>query len=72
VRVPTEAVRDGSVFVRGADGTLSLRPVTTGLTNWRFTEVTGGLRAGEVIVLSRDRDGVVDGAATTLDATGQP
>jgi len=72
VRVPTEAVRDDSVFVRAADGTLSLRPVTTGLTNWRFTEITGGLRDGEVIVLSRDRDGVVDGAATTLDATGQP
>ncbi|MBL9078161.1 MAG: efflux RND transporter periplasmic adaptor subunit [Planctomycetes bacterium] len=67
VRVPTEAVRDGTVFVRLADGTLALRPVTTGLTNWRFVEVTAGLAAGDVVVLSRDRDGVAAGARVEVE-----
>jgi len=72
VRVPSEAVRDGAVFVRAADGTVALRSVTTGIANWRFTEITGGLEPGEVVVLSRDREGVVDGAETTVETTGQP
>ncbi len=72
VRVPTEAVRDGAVFVRATDGTLSLRTVTTGLANWRFTEITRGLQPGDVVVLSRDRAGVVDGAATRVEPASQP
>jgi HlyD family secretion protein len=72
VRVPSEAVREGTVFVRGADGTLALREVATGLANWRFTEITGGLQAGDVVVLSRDRAGVADGAPTTIEPASRP
>lgn len=72
VRVPSEAVREGTVFVRRPDGTLERRAVTTGLSNWRFTAITDGLRPGEVVVLSRDRDGVVDGAATTVETPSEP
>jgi HlyD family secretion protein len=72
VRVPTEAVRDGTVFVRAADGRLSLRRIDTGLANWRFTEVTAGLEPGEVVVLSRDRDGVADGATVAIEPAGAP
>jgi HlyD family secretion protein len=51
VRVPTESLRDGSVvFVVRDDGTLATRTIEVGLANWRFTEVTSGLVAGERIV----------------------
>ncbi|MBX3464408.1 MAG: efflux RND transporter periplasmic adaptor subunit [Planctomycetes bacterium] len=72
VRVPTEAVRDGTVFVRGGDGRLSLRRVGPGLANWRFTEIASGLEPGEVVVLSRDRDGVADGAVVAIEPAGAP
>jgi len=67
VRVPTEALRDGTVFVRGPDGTLLQQKVEAGLANWRFTEITAGLDAGAQIVLSRDRKGVVDGARVAIE-----
>ncbi|MGE3171992.1 MAG: efflux RND transporter periplasmic adaptor subunit [Planctomycetota bacterium] len=70
LRVPTEALRAGTVFVLGDDGLLQERTVETGLANWRFTEVTAGLAAGECVVLSRDRAGVVAGAAAVVEATG--
>jgi HlyD family secretion protein len=72
VRVPSEAVRDGTVFVRAADGTLTLRKVGIGLANWRFTEITDGLQPGEVVVLSRDRSGVVDGAEVKVEPASAP
>jgi hypothetical protein len=37
------------------------------VSNWRFTEVTSGLEAGESIVLSRDRDGVAAGATVQVE-----
>jgi HlyD family secretion protein len=35
--------------------------VTTGLGNWEYTEVTGGLEAGARVVISIDREGLADG-----------
>jgi len=68
LRVPTEAVLDGEkVFVLGDDDTLSLRSLSIGLKNWKFTEVVKGLEKGERIVLSVDRDGVVEGALVTAE-----
>jgi len=70
VRVPTEALRDGTVFVRAQDGTLLQKKIEVGLANWRFTEVTAGLDVGAQIVLSRDRKGVVDGARVAVEGGG--
>jgi HlyD family secretion protein len=39
--------------------------VQTGISNWEYTEIVGGLAAGDRIVSSIDRDGVVDGAIVT-------
>jgi len=63
LRVPTSVVVDGNrVFVFDADtGRITERPIVTGISNWEFTEITEGLREGERIVSSIDRDGVVDG-----------
>jgi HlyD family secretion protein len=67
LRVPTSVVADGSrVFVLDPDtNRITERQITTGVSNWEFTEVTDGLREGERVVSSIDRDGVVDGASVT-------
>lgn len=68
VRVPTAALRAGQVLVAGADGRLAARQVSTGVSNWEFTEITEGLRAGEQIVTSLERQGVLAGALWQDDA----
>lgn len=66
VRVPTEAVREGSVvLVVGATNLLERRVVRAGLSNWRHTEVLEGLQPGERIVLSSDRSGLEAGTLVT-------
>jgi HlyD family secretion protein len=62
IRVPTQVILDGTlVFV--LDGpTLVEREIETGISSWEFTEVLSGLAEGENVVLTVDRDGVVDGA----------
>jgi HlyD family secretion protein len=67
LRLPTSVILpDKSVFVFDpASGTISSRAVETGISNWEYTEIVGGLAAGERIVSSIDREGVVDGAIVT-------
>ena len=64
VRVPTQAIMEGNrVLVFAGDGEkLVSRQVETGLSNWEFTEVRAGLKAGEKVVLSVEREGVAAGA----------
>ena len=74
LRIPSEAVSaDSKVFIFDeGNGRLAERAVSTGLTTLEFTEVTAGLKAGERIVLSADRQGVRDGAlAKEESATSQ-
>ncbi len=67
LRLPTSVILpDKTVFVfDAATGTIAARPVETGIANWEFTEIVAGLAAGDRVVSSIDRDGVVDGAAVT-------
>jgi HlyD family secretion protein len=67
LRLPTPVILPGkTVFVYDdATGTIASRAVETGIANWEFTEILGGLAEGEAVVGSIDRDGVVDGAAVT-------
>lgn len=68
VRVPTSALLEGGrVLVAGADGKLEERKIKTGLANWEFTEVTEGLKAGERVVTSLERVGVVAGAGFIVE-----
>lgn len=64
LRVPTEAViEDERIMVLNTDtGLLEERTVGIGLGNWEFTEITEGVRNGELVVLSLDRAGVEPGA----------
>ena len=71
IRIPTEALLEGQkVFIYDKDNkTIYEKEVTTGLSNWKYTEVLKGLEPGERIVTSIDRDGVIDGAAVKIEAT---
>lgn len=63
LRVPTEAILEGNRVLIFSDGdALQERGITPGISNWQFTEVTKGLKPGESIVLSVEREGVSAGA----------
>ncbi|MDT8388722.1 MAG: efflux RND transporter periplasmic adaptor subunit [Thiogranum sp.] len=69
LRIPTEAVLEGNrVLVFSADGILQERDIRTGLSNWKVTEVLEGLSAGDLVVVSVDRDGVRDGAPAVIES----
>jgi len=70
VRVPTQAIMEGNrVLVFGGDDQkLAERQIETGLANWEFTEVRSGLQAGDKVVLSVEREGVVAGARAVAEA----
>ena len=62
LRVPTEAILEGNqVLLFKADGLLEQRAITTGLSNWEWTQVTDGLSEGDEVVVSVEREGVEDG-----------
>ncbi|UCE90198.1 MAG: efflux RND transporter periplasmic adaptor subunit [Pseudomonadota bacterium] len=64
LRIPTEGILEGNrvLVFNPDDDTLAERAIKTGLRNWQFTEVLEGLREGERITTSLDRDGVENGA----------
>jgi len=71
LRIPTEALLEGNrVYVYDpSDQTISETPVKTGLSNWQYTEITDGLKVGQQIVTSIDREGLKDGAVVKLDTS---
>ncbi|ANQ83974.1 membrane fusion protein [Azoarcus olearius] len=69
LRVPSAAIREGNrVLVLGADGLIAERSIRPGLANWEQTEVLEGLAAGDRVVTSLERAGVVPGARATAEA----
>lgn len=64
LRIPTAALREGRqvLVYRESDARLEERVIETGLSNWERTEVRGGLRADERVVLSLEKAGVKAGA----------
>ena len=69
LRIPTEALLEGNrVYVYDTDSnTISETSIDIGLSNWKFTEVKNGLKGGQQIVLSIDREGIKDGALVKLE-----
>ncbi|OOZ35670.1 efflux RND transporter periplasmic adaptor subunit [Solemya velesiana gill symbiont] len=74
LRIPTEAVlEDDHIYLLLEDeGILEKRKIETGMSNWDHTEVTDGLKAGDLVVTSVDRDGVEDGALATREKDKKP
>lgn len=68
LRIPTSALMPGNqVLVLNADGVLEERKVEPGLSNWEFTEIKSGLRAGDKVVTSLDREGVKAGVHAVVE-----
>jgi RND family efflux transporter MFP subunit len=68
--VPVEAIlhedEDAFVMVAGADNKAHKRKVTIGLTTPKVVEITGGLKAGEAVIV-QGQQGLPDGAAITQE-----
>ena len=62
LRLPTAAIAEGGRALVLEGGVLVERAVTAGLRNWRFTEVTGGVSEGELVVTARESTAVKAGA----------
>jgi len=69
LRVPTEAVmEDYKVLVFDpAEGVLRERKVEVGISNWKYSEIIQGLKQGDRILLSVDKEGVADGVAVKIE-----
>jgi HlyD family secretion protein len=68
VRIPTQALLEGNrALVVGPDERLVGREIVVGVSNWDYTEVTGGLELGERVVLSLDRPEVQAGALVNVE-----
>lgn len=74
LRVPTAALMEGSrvLVLKGDTSKLEERRLKTGLANWEYTEIVEGLKEGEHVVTSLEREGVKAGARATADTTANP
>ncbi len=63
LRVPTFAVIENRRVLAIEHGRAESRNVTIGLHNWDWTEITSGLREGDLVITSLDKAGVKPGAA---------
>ncbi len=70
LRIPTEALMENDrVYLFDAvAGELREREIETGLANWDWTEVRGGLQAGDRVVISLAREGLEDSVAAVPEA----
>ena len=66
-RLPTAAILQGNRVLVVRDGTLVAVPIQTGLANWEFTEITAGVRPGDAVVISLDRQEVHEGARARIE-----
>jgi len=69
IRVPSEAVIENErlfVYVP-EEGRLRERHVVVGLSNWDLTEIVEGVKEGELVVLTVDRQGVEDGVRAVAE-----
>lgn len=71
LRVPTPALIEGKyvLLIDPSSSKATKRAVEKGIGNWDYTEILGGLKAGDRIVTSIDRAGVADGVKVTVEET---
>lgn len=60
-------VASGSSPRSGKTAKAKLRPVEIGETNWSFTEITGGLSAGDVVITTPEVEGLKDGGKVKIE-----
>lgn len=66
LRIPTYCLLEGNLVLYIDGNKLAKRQVQTGLRNWEFVEVTGGLKNGDRIAASLERAEVKEGAVVTV------
>lgn len=71
LRIPTEAVLEGKRVLLLQGEVIEDRKIEVGLSNWKFTEVTVGLNAGDAVIVSVGREGVKPGARAKAEAGHQ-
>ncbi len=71
LRVPTSTLMEGNKVLLYQPETKKLeeRAIKAGITNWEYTEVLDGLKQGDRIVASLEREGVKAGVAVTPEKT---
>jgi HlyD family secretion protein len=62
LRVPTNAVIESKRVLVLEGGKATMKPVRIGLKNWDWSEITEGLKEGDLVITSLDRQGVKEGA----------
>lgn len=69
LRVPTQAlIESNQVFVFDEDaGAVERREIEIGISNWEYTEAVSGLRDGDIVVISIDREGLADGVSAKAE-----
>ncbi len=69
LRVPTAVIKDGNqvLLLSETDNTIVSRDIEVGISNWQFTEVRSGLKAGERVISTIDRAGVEAGATAQVE-----
>jgi RND family efflux transporter MFP subunit len=60
-------VADGSPLKPGSTAVAKLRPVEIGETNWSYTQIIGGLKAGEYVVTTPEASGLKNGAKVKIE-----
>ncbi|OGV75587.1 MAG: efflux transporter periplasmic adaptor subunit [Methylotenera sp. RIFCSPLOWO2_02_FULL_45_14] len=67
LRVPTSTLLEGNkvLLYQPATKKLEERAIKAGITNWEYTEVLDGLKQGDRIVASLEREGVKAGVTVT-------
>ena len=69
LRIPSEALFDeNKVYRIDEEMLLTKQTVEIGLSNWRYTEITSGLAAGDRVVTSTNREGLVKGVLVSIEA----
>lgn len=64
LRIPTQAIRqDKKVWLVDTNDRLAEQTLETGLSNWSFTEIRTGLKAGDRVLISFDQDKIKVGVA---------
>ncbi|WP_035246411.1 efflux RND transporter periplasmic adaptor subunit [Desulfogranum mediterraneum] len=73
LRLPSEALLgDSSVYLLDPEESrIRRRPIQTGLSNWKYTEVRSGLSRGDQVVTSIDRQGLAEGVLVRVEKTGE-
>jgi HlyD family secretion protein len=74
LRVPTSTLLEGNKVLVYKPDTKKLeeRVIKAGITNWEFTEVLDGLKEGDRIVASLEREGVKAGVVVKPEDTVKP